>query len=99
MKLKYLKNVTTLNLIPEKCSGCGKCLDVCPHGVLNLENNKVAIVDKNSCMECGACKMNCPMSAITVEANVGCAAAIIFGWLTGKEPTCGCSDDGSSSCC
>ncbi|MCL2706435.1 MAG: 4Fe-4S binding protein, partial [Spirochaetaceae bacterium] len=62
-------------------------------------NNKVAIVDKNSCMECGACKMNCPMSAITVEANVGCAAAIIWGWLTGKKPTCGCSDDSSSSCC
>ena len=41
-------------------------------------------------MECGACAKNCPMSAINVDANVGCAAAIILGWLTGKEPTCGC---------
>ena len=96
MKLKYLKNVTTLKLNPEKCSGCAKCLDVCPHGVLNLENEKVKIVDKNLCMECGACAMNCPMSAIAVNANVGCAAAIIFGWLTGKEPTCGCD---TTDCC
>ena len=96
MKHRYLKNVATLNLIPEKCTGCGKCTEVCPHGVLSIENSKAVIIDKNSCMECGACSRNCPLSAIAVNANVGCAAAIIFGWLTGKEPTCGC---GTSECC
>ena len=96
MKFKYLKNVTTLNLIPEKCSGCGKCAEVCPHGVLSIENNKAVIYDKNSCMECGACAMNCPESAVNVEAGVGCALAIIMGWLTGKEPSCGC---GTAGCC
>jgi NAD-dependent dihydropyrimidine dehydrogenase PreA subunit len=96
MKHKYLKNVTTLNLISEKCTGCGKCAEVCPHGVFNIENKKAIINDKNSCMECGACAKNCPMSAINVAANVGCAAAIILGWLTGKEPTCGC---GTVNCC
>ena len=97
MKHKYLKNVTTLNLMPEKCSGCGKCTEVCPHGVFTIENKKAVIIDKNSCMECGACAKNCPMSAIAVDANVGCAAGIIFGWLTGKEPTCGC--DSAAGCC
>ena len=96
MNHRYLKNVTTLNLISEKCSGCGRCLDVCPHSVLNLKNGKVIYTDKDLCMECGACSMNCPMSAITVDANVGCASAIIWGWITGKEPSCGCD---TVDCC
>ena len=75
MKHKYLKNVTTLNLIPAKCSGCGICTEVCPHGVFNIENSKAVIVDKDICMECGACAKNCPMSAIAVNAGVGCASA------------------------
>jgi len=96
MKLKYLKDATTLSLTDSECSGCGKCLDVCPHGVLKIENGKAAITDKNLCMECGACAMNCPSSAISVDAGTGCAAAVILGWLTGKEPACGC---GTSGCC
>jgi NAD-dependent dihydropyrimidine dehydrogenase PreA subunit len=96
MKHKYLKNVATLRLTSVKCSGCGKCLDVCPHGVFSLADGKAAIIDKNHCMECGACAKNCPMSAISVNANVGCAAAIILGWLTGKEPSCGCD---TADCC
>jgi ferredoxin len=48
------------------------------------------------CMECGACATNCPASAITVDAGVGCAAAVIYSWFTGKEPTCGC---GEGECC
>ena len=96
MKHKYLKNVQTLRLSPDTCIGCGKCTEVCPHGVFSFENGRATITDKNSCMECGACAKNCPVSAIKVDANVGCAAAIIFGWLTGKEPSCDC---GAGECC
>ena len=96
MKHRYLKNVQTLRLSHDKCIGCGRCTEVCPHGVLNVVNSKAVITDKNSCMECGACAKNCPVSAIKVDANVGCATAIIFGWLTGKEPSCDC---GSAECC
>ena len=100
MKLKYLENVTTLVFDPEKCIGCGRCTEVCPHGVFDIADNRAYIVDKDSCMECGACSMNCPVEAIEVNAGVGCAAAIIQSWFTGKEPTCGCSDDnGTGKCC
>jgi ferredoxin len=44
-------------------------------------------------MECGACALNCPAGALKVDAGVGCAAAIIYSWITGKEPTCGCETD------
>ena len=97
---RYLKN-NTLELDVEKCIGCGRCLEVCPHTVFATDGKKVRIQDKELCMECGACQMNCPVDAISVEAGVGCAAAVIYGALTGSEPTCGCStaDEGGASCC
>ena len=99
MKLSYLKNVTTLAFDADKCVGCGRCTEVCPHGVFDLGEKKARIADRDSCMECGACAMNCPASAIAVNAGTGCATAIIMSWFTGKEPTCGCSEDGANSCC
>ncbi len=95
-ELRYLTDVTTLALNEEKCMGCGRCLEVCPHEVFALEAGKAQIVDRDGCMECGACAKNCPHKAITVQAGVGCAAAIIKGALRGTEPDCGC---GGSDCC
>ena len=95
---KYLKDVATLSLDAEKCIGCGRCAEVCPHGVFDIADRKAQITDKDLCMECGACALNCPSNAIEVHAGVGCASAIIQSWFTGKEPTCGCSSDGNSCC-
>ncbi|MFC2091695.1 4Fe-4S binding protein [Elusimicrobiota bacterium] len=38
--LKYLKNVVTLKMDHAKCVGCGMCLEVCPHAVFELKENK-----------------------------------------------------------
>jgi NAD-dependent dihydropyrimidine dehydrogenase PreA subunit len=96
--MRYLKNVVTLNLDVDKCVGCGRCLEVCPHGVFILQERKVSVAERDRCMECGACARNCPVSAITVEAGVGCAYAIIIGALRGSEPTCDCKGGGESCC-
>ena len=97
MKHRYLKNVATLNLACEKCIGCGRCAEVCPHRVFSINERKAQIVDKDPCMECGACAKNCPTNALTVKSGVGCAQAVIIGWFTGSEPSCGCSSD--EGCC
>ena len=88
MELTYLKNVVTLSLDAEKCIGCGRCEEVCPHGVFSVTDKKAQIVEVDLCMECGACALNCPANAIEVKAGVGCAAGIIRGWITNSEPTC-----------
>jgi len=95
---RYLKNVVSLSFDREKCTGCGKCTEVCPHSVFEVLNRKAEIVKRDLCMECGACALNCPAEAIKVNAGVGCAAAIIWGWFNGKEPTCGCSETGDACC-
>jgi len=97
MMHRYLENVTTLMFDEDKCIGCGMCIEVCPHRVFEISGKKAYIEDKDSCIECGACALNCPVDAIEVDAGVGCAAAIIYSWVTGKEPACGCTDD--SACC
>ena len=88
--LVYLRNVTTLRVDEKKCVGCGMCLTVCPHEVLNLPNGKVQIVNGDACMECGACGRNCPTQAISVKAGVGCAAAVINAALGRKKSACCC---------
>jgi NAD-dependent dihydropyrimidine dehydrogenase PreA subunit len=94
---------TTLRYNPEKCINCGMCSTVCPHGVFAPNGNVAQLVQPDACMECGACQQNCPTGAITVDSGVGCAAAMIYAALTGREePSCGGPEPdgcGSSSCC
>lgn len=89
-QLVYLKDVVTLRLDIEKCTGCGTCIEVCPQAVLAKENGKVWIAARDSCMECGACARNCPARAIAVNVGVGCAAAVINAAL---------GRNSSSACC
>ena len=96
MKHQYLKNVATLKLMVEKCTGCGLCQKVCPQAVFKIENKKAEIMNLDSCMECGACMKNCAFGATSVHPGVGCASAIIKGLLTGTEPSCDCS---GGDCC
>ena len=96
--MKYLANVTTLKYAADKCAGCGRCVEVCPQGVFEMRDKRAAIMDRDLCMECGACARNCEFGAISVNAGVGCAAAIINSMITGGEPSCDCSGSGSSCC-
>ncbi|MFC1706052.1 mercury methylation ferredoxin HgcB [Planctomycetota bacterium] len=91
MGLLYLRNVTTLKLDEEKCTGCGTCAIVCPHSVLAVEGRRARIATRDACMECGACATNCPAEAATVEAGVGCAAAVINESLGRTDASCCCA--------
>jgi NAD-dependent dihydropyrimidine dehydrogenase PreA subunit len=85
---RYLEGVATLRLSEEACMGCGMCTHVCPHEVFALTEGKARILDRDLCMECGACATNCPADAISVSPGVGCATAIMKGWVSGSSPAC-----------
>lgn len=87
--MRYLESVVTLKFDAEKCIGCGRCAEVCPHRVFTMADRKAAMVDRGACMECGACRKNCPTEAIAVHAGVGCAYALIMSRINGKPPRCG----------
>ncbi len=86
--MKHLKNVATLKLDREACTGCGLCVTVCPHEVFALADGKAHIIDLDACMECGACAGNCPVTALSVNSGVGCASGIINGLLNGSGDCC-----------
>ncbi len=78
---RYLKNVSTLMLNADVCTGCGMCAEVCPHQVFAMSEKRARIEDLDACMECGACAKNCLVAAISVDAGVGCATGLINEWL------------------
>ena len=94
--MRYLSGVVTLRLKADKCVGCGRCMEVCPHAIFTLDNGKAHIADRDACMECGACAVNCPVEAIAVQSGEGCATGIITGAIRGTEAACDCSKD---TCC
>jgi NAD-dependent dihydropyrimidine dehydrogenase PreA subunit len=101
MKQAYISGVSTLKLDKAKCTGCERCVEVCPHGVFEILNHRAQIIALDNCMECGACSQNCSFGALFVHNGVGCAAAMINGLMTKGDPdkgTCDCSGD-SGTCC
>lgn len=99
--MTYLKNVITLSYDPAKCTGCGVCSLVCPHGIFTMREGKAVIANRDACIECGACSNNCAFGALSVKTGVGCAAAMINGILRTGDPSkgsCCCSEDGGGCC-
>lgn len=96
--LVYLKDVVTLQYDEGKCTGCGLCREVCPHDVFRMNGKRVAIRNRDACMECGACSRNCAFGALSVQAGVGCAAAVINSLLGRKDDACCCVIEDTAAC-
>ena len=50
----------------DNCTGCGKCVLICPANIWKMEKGKSSIAKdyKERCMECVACESICDYNAI-----------------------------------
>lgn len=51
----------------ELCSGCGICIDVCPHQALELVDGVAKLTKPEVCDGSGECAEACPVQAITLK--------------------------------
>ncbi len=66
-----------IRIDPHRCTGCGTCALVCPHGVLEIAARKAVLAHRDRCIECAACQLNCTPKALSVTKGAGCLIAII----------------------
>ncbi len=55
---------------PEKCSGCGICVPLCPYSAISLKTwgeRPRAEIDITQCKGCGVCTATCPSAAIVLH--------------------------------
>ncbi|OQY38863.1 MAG: electron transfer flavoprotein subunit alpha [Candidatus Cloacimonetes bacterium 4572_65] len=58
-----------IEVINNKCVGCGKCLSSCAFGAIVI-TDKVAEIDTDKCTLCTACVSDCPFDAIFIRKTV-----------------------------
>jgi len=49
------------------CTGCGICIDVCPHQALEIVDGVAKLTDPEKCDGAGGCVEACPVQAISLQ--------------------------------
>lgn len=60
--------MSDIEIIQDKCVGCGACLSSCPYGAISLQDN-LAVIDDDKCTLCGACVASCGFEAILLRKD------------------------------
>jgi 2-oxoglutarate ferredoxin oxidoreductase subunit delta len=74
---KVKKSLGLINIIKDRCKGCGFCAEYCPRDVLEMSEEYNAkgyhppyVKKPDDCVECHLCEMLCPEFAIFVTPVV-----------------------------
>lgn len=73
-------------IIDEKlCTGCGSCLDSCPHEAITIPGI-TAVIDSTRCRECGICVDYCPTGAIIRQVSAAVLTKLPNQSLRQRDP-------------
>ncbi len=56
-----------VNIDEAKCNGCGRCVNACAEGAIQMIDGKAKLVSEIYCDGLGACLDCCPVDAISIE--------------------------------
>lgn len=61
-----MSNLPLPRIVTERCTGCERCILVCPVGALDQVDGKAALVYAERCTYCALCEDICPEDAIAL---------------------------------
>jgi NADP-reducing hydrogenase subunit HndC len=64
----------------DKCSGCTRCVKVCPVDAISGKPKEAHVIDQSLCIKCGACMEECPEKYSAIAKSTG-----IFEYEKEKE--------------
>lgn len=68
-----------------RCTGCGRCAEVCPSACISFVPGTLPSFDRESCVACGICRDNCPSGAIRLVPQVLDCDSIVATILRDKD--------------
>lgn len=63
------KKFTTVHILADKCTGCGRCREACEEQAILGKRRFVHVINQDECTQCGVCREACDEDAI-VRAGV-----------------------------
>jgi NADH-quinone oxidoreductase subunit F len=64
------KAFMNLIVLPDKCTGCGKCLDVCDDDAIEGRKGYIHMIRGDDCVKCGKCIEVCEAKAVVTVSGV-----------------------------
>jgi uncharacterized Fe-S center protein len=63
---KRAQHNACLFTVPDRCTGCGTCAEVCPETAITIEKKR-SVIDRDLCIGCFDCMYVCPEQAIDID--------------------------------